>query len=176
MWAPNRSEASERDGVVEKKFPLKVMAWLGACSKGISPLVIFEEGTVDHARYIKEVLTVALKYENKVFGNDWTFQKDGATPHIHQLTQQCCQDCFPSFIDKDHCPSNSQDLNPLDYFIWDKLADAVDWNKITSKRTLLDELKKAPKKVRANAVFESCNPWMTRLSKVSKLGRNYLSK
>ena len=177
VWAPSRSEASERDGVVEKrKFPQKVMVWLGACSKGISPLVIFEEGTADHARYIKEVLPVALKYENKVFGNDWTFQQDGATPHIHQLTQQWCQDRFPSFIDKDRCPSNSLDLNPLDYFIWDELADAVDWNKITSKRTLIDELKKAPKKVRAKVVFESCNPWTTRLSKVSKLGRNYLSK
>ena len=71
VWAPSRSEASERDGIVEKrKFPQKVMLWLGACSKGIYPLVIFEEGTVDHARYIKEVLPVALKYGNKVFGND----------------------------------------------------------------------------------------------------------
>ena len=83
---------------------------------------------------------------------------------------------FPSFIDKDRCPLDSPDLNPLDYFIWDELADVVDWNKITSKRTLINELKKAPKKVRANVVFESCNPWTTRLSKVSKLGGNYLSK
>ena len=64
------------------------MAWFGTCSKGISPLVIFEESTVDHARYINKVLPVALKYGNKVFGNDWTLQQDGATPHIHQLTQQ----------------------------------------------------------------------------------------
>ena len=63
------------------------MVRLGACSKGISPLVIFQKDTVDHFRYIKEVLPVALKYGNKVFGNDWTFQQDGAIPHIHQLTQ-----------------------------------------------------------------------------------------
>ena len=177
VWTPSRSEVSETDGVVEKrKFPQRVLAWPGACSKCISPLVIFEEGIVGHARYNKEVLPVALKYENKVFGNDWTFQQDGATPHIHQLTPQWCQDCFLSFIDKDRCPSNSPDLNSLDCFVWDELADAVDWNKMTLKRTLLDELKKAPKKVRANVIFESCNPRMTRLSKVSKFGRNYLSK
>ena len=177
VWVPSRPEASERDEVVEKrKFPQKVMVWLVACSKGISPLVIFEEGTVDHARYIKEVLPVVLKYGNKAFGKDWTFQQDEATPHIHQLTQQWCQDHFPSFIDNDRCPSNSPDLNPLDYSIWDELAGAMDWNKITSKRTLIDELKQAPKKVRANVAFESCNSWTTRLSKVFKLGGNYLKK
>ena len=177
VWGSSRSEASERDGIVEKrKFPQKVMMWLGACSKGISPLVIFEEGTVDHARYIKKMISVALKYGNKVFSNDWTFQQDGATAHIHQLTQEWCQDHLPSFIDKNCCPSNGSELNPLDYSIWDELAEAMDWNKMTSKRTLIDELKKAPKKVRANVVFESCNPWTTRLSKVSKLGGNHLSK
>ena len=47
--APSRSEASERDGVVEeRKFLQKAMVWLNACSKGISPLVIFEEDTADH--------------------------------------------------------------------------------------------------------------------------------
>ena len=109
----SRSEASERDEVVEKrKFPQKVMVWLGVCSKGISLLVIFEEGTVYHVRYLKEVLPVALNYGNKVFDNDWTFQQDGATLHIHQLTQQWCQDRFPSIIDKDRWPSNSPDLDP----------------------------------------------------------------
>ena len=119
---------------------------------------------------------VALKYGNKVFGNDWTFQQDGATAHIHQLTQQWCQDHFPLFIDKNRWPSNSPDLDPLDYSIWDELAGAMDWNKITSKRTLIDELKRPPKKVRAEVVFESCNSWTIRLSKVSKLGGNYLKK
>ena len=46
------------------------MLWLGACSKELSPLVIFENGTVDHNRYINEVFPVALKYGNRIFGND----------------------------------------------------------------------------------------------------------
>ena len=40
-------------------------------------------------------------------------------------------------------------LNPLDYSIWEELAEPMDWNKIKSKRTLIDELKKTPNKVRA---------------------------
>jgi hypothetical protein len=54
VWAPNRAEVNKKSGIKEKrKFPQKVMVWLGACSKGITPLAIFEEGTLDHARYIK---------------------------------------------------------------------------------------------------------------------------
>ena len=150
--------------------------WFDACSKGISLLVIFEEGTVDHARYIQEVLLVALKYGNKAFGNDWTLQQDEATPHIHQLTHQWCQEHFPLFIDNDRYSSNSPNLNPLDYSIWDELAGMMGYNKITSKRTLIDELKRAPKKFRANIVFESYHSWAARLLKVSKLDGNYFNK
>ena len=66
----------------KRKFPQKVMVWLGVCSKDVSRLVIFESDTLDHDRYIKEVLPVALKYGNDMFGDDWTFQQDGAkVPH-----------------------------------------------------------------------------------------------
>jgi inhibitor of nuclear factor kappa-B kinase subunit alpha len=177
VWAPNRAEANKKGGIKEKrKFPQKVMVWLGACSKGITPLVIFEEGTLDHARYIKEVLPVALEYGNKTFGNDWTFQQDGAKPHIHHLTQQWCRDHFPAFLEKDRWPANSPDLNPLDYCIWDELANAIDWHRITSKKDLIEELKRATKKVRPEIVFESCNSWTSRLLKVATNDGNYLDK
>ncbi|CAF1308854.1 unnamed protein product [Adineta ricciae] len=32
----------------------------------------------------KRVLPIALKYGNKVSGNDWVFQQDGAKPHTHE--------------------------------------------------------------------------------------------
>ena len=80
-------------------------------------MVIFYQGTVDHARYIDDVPPVALEYGNKTFGEHWIYQQDGAKPHIHHLTQKRCLDNFPSSIDKDHCALNSPDLNPLDYCI-----------------------------------------------------------
>ena len=52
------------------------------------PLVIFEDGTIDHDRYIKEVLPVALKFGNDMFGTDWTFQQDSAKSHIHAKSQE----------------------------------------------------------------------------------------
>ena len=64
------------------------MVWLSACSKDTTPLVILDEGTVDHTVYIKKVLPVALNYGNETFGRDWVFHQDGATPHSDHLTQQ----------------------------------------------------------------------------------------
>ena len=146
-WAPSRTAANESDGIrTERKFPTKVTVWLGACSKGVTPLVIFQEGTVDHARYIKEVLPVALKYGNHVFGSNWTFQQDGVKLHTHHLTQQWCRDHFPALLDRYQWPPNSPDLNPLDYCIWDELTQTITWHKVASKKTLIDELRRASKK------------------------------
>ena len=64
----------------------QVMVWLGVCSQDITPLVVLNERTVDHAVYIEEVLPVALKYGNEVFGSDWIFQQDGIKPHSPYLT------------------------------------------------------------------------------------------
>ena len=89
MWGVDRDEADEKGRRKQRrKFSQKVMIWLGVCSKGVRPLVILDKGTINHDRYIKEVLPVAIKYGNKVFGNDWTYQQDNATPHTHNLTQE----------------------------------------------------------------------------------------
>ena len=57
IWMVNRAEANIKGGTRQiRKFPQRVMVWLGACSKGLSLLVIFENGTVDHNHYINEVL------------------------------------------------------------------------------------------------------------------------
>ena len=82
-------EADKNGGRKQKrKFFQKVMVWLSVCSKGVTPLIILNKGTIDHERYIREVLSFAIKYGNKVFGDDWTYQQDGATSHTHELTQQ----------------------------------------------------------------------------------------
>ena len=102
------------------------MAWLGACSKGVIPLVILDDKTVDPTIYIGKVLLATWKYGNEVFDSDWFFQQDGVTPpHSHHLTQQRCGHNFPSFIVKDHWPPNSPDLNLLDYSIWDELVVTI---------------------------------------------------
>ena len=123
VWAVNRGEADKKGETKQKwKFFQKVMVWFDVCSKGVTPLVILDKGTVDYDRYIDEVLPVAIKYGNKVFGDDWTYQQDNATPYAHNLTQEWCEQNFPSFIDKNYWLSNSPDLDPLDYSTWNEFV------------------------------------------------------
>ena len=53
------------------------MVWLGMCSAGLTKLIILDKGTLNHERYIREVLPIALKCGNEMMGNDWMFQQDG---------------------------------------------------------------------------------------------------
>jgi hypothetical protein len=45
----------------------------------VTSLMILDNSTVNHERYINAVLPVALKD-----GDNWTFQQDGAKPHTHR--------------------------------------------------------------------------------------------
>ena len=56
--AEDCADADKKKGGIKqrRKFAQKVMVWLVACSKGITPLVILDEGTVDHTVYIKKCL------------------------------------------------------------------------------------------------------------------------
>ena len=103
VWKVNRADADEKSGVKQRrKHSQKVVVRLGVCSKGITSLVIFNEGTVDHAIYIKQVFPVALKYGSEVLDSDWIFQHDDAKPHSHYLTQKWCRDNFPTFINSEN--------------------------------------------------------------------------
>ncbi|CAF4679155.1 unnamed protein product [Rotaria socialis] len=154
IWAPNRSEADINGGIRQKrKFPHKL--WFGL-------------------EYIKEVLPIALKFGNDTFGNDWTFQQDGAKPHTHAKSQEWCAEHFPSFIGANDWPPNSPDLNPLDYCIWNEFAQLINWDAVTSKRTLIPALKRAVRKISQDVVFESCSSWTNRLYRLSQNRGNYL--
>ena len=224
------------------------MVWLGVCSKGVSPLVIFESDTLDYDRYIKEVLPVALKYGNDMFEDDWTqrcriyprartavrgkfwkfmylgeifekffflsreksfpwrkhlslgghflkiflsygeifhfsgrfctsdwtSQQDGVKAHIHEKSQEWCAKNFSSFIDKDHWPPNSPDLNPLGSCVWNGIAQVIKWNAVTSKKTLIVLLKRTVKKISNDVLFESCLSWTDRSYRMSQDKGNYL--
>ena len=52
--------------------------------------MIFDDGTIDANRYIKEILPVVRKCGNNVLGSHWTYQQDGARSNINHLTQDGC--------------------------------------------------------------------------------------
>ncbi|CAF1145484.1 unnamed protein product [Rotaria sp. Silwood1] len=142
------------------------MVWLSASFKGVVPLVIVNQGAMGHVEYIQNALPVARKYGNETFGECWTFQRDGAKPHAHRLTQKWCLDKFSSFTDENDWPPNSTDLNPLDYSIWDEFGHAINWDKVSSKGILIQKLKQAVRKIRHKVVLEFYSSWTVRLKRI----------
>lgn len=175
IWAVSRANADKKGGINQKrKFPQGVMVWLAVCSKGCSPLVLIEKGTINQDIYIKKILPVAKKYGNKVFGNKWTYQQDGATCHTGRKSIEWCSKNFPNFIPKNRWPPNSPDLNPLDYCIWNDFVRSIRWDRITSKKELISELKTAVKKIDKDTIVESCKSWYRRLYRMWKANGEYI--
>ncbi|CAF1369238.1 unnamed protein product [Rotaria sp. Silwood1] len=118
-----------------------------ACAEGLTTPIILENGMMDAEVYINKVLPIALECGDKMLGSDWTYQQDGARPHTHHLTQEWCAKHFPDFIPEKRWPPNSPDLCPLDYSLWNKLAQCMNWDRITTKATLIAEIKRSVTKV-----------------------------
>ena len=118
IWAVSRAEADKRGGRRQfDKFPGKLMVFLAICSSVISRVIFFDNKSVSHENYIELALPASRNLGWKHFGNNWTFQQDGAREHTAVLTQQWCTNNMPSFIRKYRWLSNSPDLNPPDYSV-----------------------------------------------------------
>jgi hypothetical protein len=54
---------------------------------------------------------------------------------------------MPAFVPHYRWFPDSPDLNPLDYSIWNELVQAMNWEHVQTKATLIQELKLAVKKI-----------------------------
>ena len=54
------------------------------CYNGVTRPVIIEDGAINHQRYTKKILPVALKDGQKLMGEEFAFQQDGAPAHKDQ--------------------------------------------------------------------------------------------
>ena len=68
------------------------------------------------------------------------------------LVKKWCADYFPAFISKDRWPPNSPDLCSFDYSLWNELGGAMIWEQITTKATLIEEIKRAVKRIEKGKV------------------------
>ena len=150
------------------------MVWMGVCGEGLSVPVIFEDGAMDAQRYTDEVLPIALKCGNKMLENNWTYQQDGSRPHTHHLSQEWCANHSPAFISKDRWPHNSPDLCPFDYSLWSELGEAMNWKHVTTKATLIEEIKRSVKRIEKEKILNSVLDFAVRLRLIKKTGGEYI--
>jgi hypothetical protein len=122
-----------------------------------------EVGTIDAERCIDVVLPIALKSGNKMLGNNWTYQQDGATRHTRHLPQKWCADHFSAFISKDRWPLNSTDLSPLDYNLWNG-----------TKAIMIEEIKHSVKKIKKEKILDSALNFTVPLRLIQKDREDYI--
>jgi len=77
-----------------------------------------------------------------VFGDYYVFQQDGAQAHRARDTVTMLQRETPEFIPPEMWPSNSPDLNLVDYSIWGMLQQRVYRSRIHDVKELKERLLK----------------------------------
>ena len=132
--------------IARSHFPSSVMVWGGICASGKTPLVFIDRNVkINAASYQKDVLTdVLYPWKMEHFGGkEFILQQDWAPAHSARTTISVCEQLFPGFWGKDVWPSNSPDLNPMDYSVWSILENKLSRIRIKSKEHLKTVLKQA---------------------------------
>ena len=95
------------------------------CQPSLSKIRPFTLGAkVDSSHYCDIVLNKGLLPEiQKLSGNNFTFQQDGAPAHRSRQTVAFLHLHVPEFVE--NWPLYSPDLNPVDYSIWGTLQQFV---------------------------------------------------
>ena len=94
--------------------------------------------------------------------------------HTHQLIQNWCMHNFLDFILKSCWPPNSPDLCPLAYSLLTELINCNDWNQITTKTTLIDEIKRSVKRIEKEKILNSVSDFTVRLRMLKNNGEKYI--
>jgi len=100
--------------VQHAKFALHIMVSAGVFFEGKGRLHFVEKRQI-LTPTIDNLLPKLMKNADDLLGNNFVFQQDGAPVHEAMRTQGWLGEHCPDFIDNDSWPTNSPDLNPLDY-------------------------------------------------------------
>lgn len=132
--------------ISHSQFPKSVMVWAGICSTGKTPLVFVDRGV----KINKEVYVDVIIKRNLIpwtishfGGRPWTFQQDWAPAHGAKYTMDSLKTLKVDTWTKDLWPSNSPDLNPMDFSVWSMLEQRASATAHTSVDTLKGALVKA---------------------------------
>ena len=124
--------------ITKKKFPKKVMVWVGMTFNGIIEVVVLPPKTSFNTDfYVSHVIPIARRDGIKLLGNDFVFQQDGGRWHTSNTSIETIQNLLLSFIHLNQWPANSQDLNPLDYFFCNEVSKGVTKLGVSNREDLI---------------------------------------
>ena len=144
VYTKSRQEANENDGLFKtRKFPFKVIVWVGITNNGKCKCVVLPPKTTYDAKfYCENVLPIVQRDGTKLIGPDFTFQQDGATCHTAKVTMETIKNMGFSIIRPDRWPANSPDLKSLYYFFWNEVESRLKGKTYLKREYLVAEIKK----------------------------------
>ena len=88
VYAQSRQAATDAGGIQpEKKYPLKVMVWVGLTWNGpTEPVFLPAKTSFNHHFYRNQVLPIVKRDGLNLIGKYFWFQQDGASPHTCPAT------------------------------------------------------------------------------------------
>src|ERR1700761_442761 len=107
---------------VKKNASVMVSAGVRYGGKG-SLHFVAEKAKIKAEYYTTNLLPELIEDCKNVAPRTFIFQQDSAPAHAARQTQEWLQRNTPDFITKDEWPSNSRDLNALDYHVWGALPE-----------------------------------------------------
>jgi hypothetical protein len=99
---------------------------VGVSHQVLTPFHFCEKRVKNSAQvYQEDMLQGIVKPLNTTLfnGQEWVFQQDSTLAHKAQTNQEWLQRNVSAFISAEDWPSESRDLNPLDYKLWAVLED-----------------------------------------------------
>jgi len=121
-------------------FSKSVMVSVAVSKLGCTELIFVEPGVKVNGSYYRDVLLSQqmLPAIRRMAGDMFVFQQDSPPAHRAFATVEYLRQNTPEFISPDRWPSNSPDLNPIDYKIWGWVQERVYQTPIRD----VDQLKK----------------------------------
>jgi hypothetical protein len=160
------------DPVARTKHPASVMMLGIVASSGqkAPPIFIPEGEKVNTEVYIAILRSKVLPWLKKTFPNgDYIFQQDSAPAHASNKTQDWLRMNMAGFWDKNLWPSNSPDLNPLDYSIWSVMEAKACKTPHPNIDSLKTAISKAWRSLKPGYLIKTCRAFQPRLEKMIEL-------
>ena len=92
-------------------------------SASVSMPLIPDKIKVNAKLYVETLLLELVQDCRSVLPSGFIFQQDGVPAHMAKLAHDWIATNCSEFIGKDEWPSNSPDLDPLDYHVWGAMLE-----------------------------------------------------
>jgi hypothetical protein len=168
-----RDVAEENLYLDKKQFADLIMVYAGVWFGGRTALYVVDRGTGIGAEYYSSVMLPNYFHEaDQHFQHDnYVFQQDGAPAHRSELALITLTDPdnhVPDFITPEEWPSNSADLNPMDYCVWRCFKETirqVDTSRM-GRNAFIQVLQDRWNMLAQKTIDEAIDHWLTRCADV----------